>query len=289
MTGEASDNGRIVAVTLPSEDDISHIMALKDKCERRFGVGIVLTADFLRSLNKVGVGAMAFMKGDRHAGFAFFYSFEPEEAEVSIFADPDEDWRSICSQLLDASMEEGRRRGHFRLLVMNDRRLTSGVDLIKRATGKLVFSEHRMRSIGTPGSPAQPIDLREVGNDDPLLREVELECHDHFYSKPDQRRYLAQAEGRPIGKIDVLEEGPDAELTGFCVLPWFRGKGFGKAILLKMVGILRAEGKDRITLDVQTDNDVALSLYLKSGFEEEFTIDYYAISLKELMIIERRV
>ena len=54
-----------------------------------------------------------------------------------------------------------------------------------------------------------------------------------------------------------------------------------------MVSILREEGKDRITLDVQTDNDVALSLYLKSGFEKEFTIDYYTISLKELITIER--
>lgn len=291
MSAEAHDifgSGRIVTVTSPSESDIAQILALKEKCEKRLGIGIVLTGDFLRTLNKEGVGAMAFMNEGRHIGFSFFYSFEKEEAEVSIFADPDEDWKRVHSLLLDAAIAECRRRGHFRLLVLNDRRLLSGVEPIRTAGGKLVFSEHRMTSNAAPMVKDQRIDLRAVGNDDAMLREIELECHDRFYSKPDQRRYLAMVEGSPIGKIDIYQEGPDAELTGFCVLPWSRGKGFGKAILQSMVSILRTEGKGKITLDVQTDNDVALSLYLKSGFEKEFTIDYYSISLKELITVERQ-
>ena len=284
---DITGNGKIVSVTAPSENEIEQILALKEKCEKRLGIGIVLTGDFLRSLDKAMVGALAFMKETHYIGFSFFYSFEKEEAEVSIFADPEEDWKGVHCLLLEAGMAECERRGHFRILVLNDRRFLSGVELIKRAGGKLAFSEHRMKSNSATMMTAQDIDLKEVGNDDAMLREVELECHDRFYSKPDQKRYLALVDGRPVGKIDVFEEGSDAELTGFCVLPWTRGKGFGKAILQKMVSILREEGKDRVTLDVQTDNDVALSLYLKSGFEKEFTIDFYAISLKELITIER--
>jgi ribosomal protein S18 acetylase RimI-like enzyme len=279
---------RIVTVTSPSENDIALILALRDKCEKRSGTGILLTGDFLRTLNKAGVGALAFMNEGHYIGFSFFYSFEKEEAEVSIFADPDEDWKRVHSLLLEAAITECRRRGHFRLLLLNDRRFLPAVELIKMAGGKLAFSEHRMTSTTAAGAIVQHIDLRPVGDDDAMLREIELECHDRFYSKPDQKRFLAMVDGSPIGKIDVYEEGPDAELTGFCVLPWSRGKGFGKAILQSMVGILRAEGKDKITLDVQTDNDVALSLYLKSGFVKEFTIDYYSISLKELITVERQ-
>ncbi|HEY3420040.1 MAG TPA: GNAT family N-acetyltransferase [Methanomassiliicoccales archaeon] len=288
VAGEKADEGRIIPIADPSENEISQILALKEKCEMRMGVGILLTGDFLRSLDKPGVGALAFVREARCIGFSFFYSFEKEEAEVSIFADPDEDWMVVCSMLLDATTAECKRRGHFRILVMNDRRLNVGVDLIKGVGGKLAFSEHRMSSTGSQMVPTQQIDLREVGNDDLMLREVELECHDRFYSKPDQRRFLAQVDGRPIGKIDVLDEGSVSELTGFCVLPWSRGKGFGRSILRNMVNMLRAEGKGRIILDVQTDNDVALSLYLKSGFEKEFTIDYYAISLKEMVTVEGR-
>jgi len=86
-------------------------------------------------------------------------------------------------------------------------------------------------------------------------------------------------EGKPVGKVDVNMEGTIAELTGFCMVPELRGMGHGKAILLGIVDILRAEGKERIVLDVQTGNDIALGLYQKSGFRRAFTIDYYEITL----------
>ncbi len=90
---------------------------------------------------------------------------------------------------------------------------------------------------------------------------------------------MASIDGKPVGKVDVNVEGTVAELTGFCVVPELRGKGLGKMILYKIVDIQRAEGRDMIVLDVQTDNDIALELYQKSGFRRSFTIDYYVITL----------
>ena len=265
------------------ETEIAQILALKEKCEHRLGIGIVLTGDFLRTLDRPGVGAFAYMKGTECIGFAFFFSFMQEEAEASIFADPDEEQEQLRSDLLQNTIDECKRRGHVRLLVMNDRRQSNGVELIQNAGGKLVFSEHRMESHGEPPAPEQHVDLSQVGNDDAKLRDVELESFGCFYSKPDQKRYLAMFEGSPIGKIDVCQDGPDVELTGFCVLPGLRGRGLGKAILRSVVILMKNKGKERITLDVQTDNDVALSLYLRSGFEKEFTLDYYAISLEDMI------
>jgi ribosomal protein S18 acetylase RimI-like enzyme len=280
---EGSRAETIKPIMAPTETEIAQILALKEKCEHRLGIGIILSGDFLRTLDKPGVGAFGYMKGTEYIGFVSFYSFMKEEAEASIFADPDEDQVQVRSDLLQKTIEECKLRGHVRLLVMNDRRHSNGVALIQAAGGKLVFSEHRMRSHGEPLPPEQHIILREVGNDDAQLRDIEFECFERFYAKPDQKRYLAMFLGTPIGKIDVSQDGPDVELTGFCVLPGLRGKGLGKAILRSMVILLRNEGKERITLDVQTDNDVALSLYLKSGFEKEFTIDYYAISLEDMI------
>ena len=279
MQGMAED-GRVLAVSSVSEGEISRIMALKEKCERRLGIGIVLSAEFLRSLEKPGVGALAFRTGKQYLGFAFLYSFEKEEAETCLFADPDYDGDTIKASLLEATIAECKRRGHLRLLVMNDRRLTGGVGLIERNGSRLAFSEHRMIWDRTARRPSIDIGFLEVGNDDAALIKVEMECHGRFYSKPDQRRYLALVDGEPVGKIDVNLEGPDADLTGLCVLPRLRGNGFGKAILQGMVGVQKAAGKERIVLDVQTDNDVALSLYIKSGFEKVFTIDYYEIPLE---------
>jgi ribosomal protein S18 acetylase RimI-like enzyme len=281
-------DGRVEPVIGPTEGQITQILALKEKCENRLGTEIILSADFLRALDKAGMGAFAFMKEGRVLGFVFFYSFAKEEAEGCIIADPDGDWKNVSFALLEAAKKECGLRGHVRLLVMNDRRSVSGAEFISEAGGRLSFSEHRMLSHDAPSISNQPIELRAVGNEDQKLGEIELECHGRFYSKPDQTRYLALKEGEAVGKIDVCEEGSEAELTGFCVVPRLRGRGLGKAILQGMVGILRSQGKEVITLDVQTDNDVALSLYLKSGFEKKFTMDYYEMGLEDIISDKHR-
>ncbi len=278
-----ANSENIVPITAPTESDISEILKLKAKCEQRLDIGIVLGAGFLRSLEKEGVGALAYKKEGRLVGFIFFYSFDKEEVEASLFTDPDDDWKKVGLSLLEAMREESRRRGHERLLVMNDRRFPSGAHMIMQNGGKPAFSEHRMEAADVRIPASHHIDLRLVSNDDATLYAVEQACHARFYSKPDQRRYLAIHEDKAIGKIDVLVEGSTADLTGFCVVPEQRRNGYGKAILQSIIETMRMEGKDRIILDVQTDNDVALSLYLKSGFKKGFTLDYYAMSLEEMI------
>jgi ribosomal protein S18 acetylase RimI-like enzyme len=277
---DESVQGDIEPLNELTEGQIARVMALKEECERRWGIAIPLGSYFLRSLDRNGSGALAYIEEGRFIGFVFFYSFEKEEAEAFIFADPDADWKKVSVMLLEATKAECRRRGHSRLLLMNDRRYVEGYDLALAAGGKLSSSEHRMESRAAPAAPGQSIELRRVSNDDPELHAVELECHGMFYSKPDQARYLGIVDGEPVGKIDVYDDGTEVELTGFCVLPRFRGRGLGRAILKSTVRILRSQGKEGIILDVRTDNDVALSLYLRSGFEQRFTVDYYVISLE---------
>ncbi len=266
-----------------TEDEIGKILGLKELCERKQGISIIMSGDFLRSLDKPGLGAFQLLKEGRIIGFAFFYSFVKEEAEAMVFADPDEEWSGSCLALMKATMAECERRGHARLLFMNDRRFPAGAQLLIEMGGKLAFSEHRMEATGGEHLvTAHHIDLIEVGNDDPRLCEVELSCFSNFHSKPDQRRFLAMSEGSAVGKVDVNADGTITELTGLCVIPELRGKGHGKAILREVVEVLRIEGKERIVLDVQTDNDIALELYQKAGFRKVFTLDYYAILLRRI-------
>jgi GNAT superfamily N-acetyltransferase len=284
---DGSIPGRIEPFTKMTEGQIAQVMDLKERCEQRLGIAMLLTADFLRGLDRPGNGALAFIEDERLVGFVFFYSFAKEEAEACIFADPDQEWSTVSVSLLEATRAECRRRGHSRLLLLNDRRYLPGTELALAAGAKMSFSEHRMESTGIPTASAQSVELRRVADDDPELRAVELECHGSFYSKPDQARYLGISGGEPVGKIDVHEEGEDAELTGFCVVPRLRGKGLGRSILQSIVRLLRSQGKGNISLDVQTDNDVALSLYVRSGFEQRFTVDYYEMSLEEMISEER--
>lgn len=279
-TSAAFQPNQIVPISAPSENEIGQIMRLKHVCENGLDIGILLTTEFLRSIERHGGGAFKMVRDEEIIGFVFFYSFIPEEAEAMIFVHSDEDWSKITSILINAAKRECERRGHSRLLFMNDKRFSAGAELLVKEGCNLAFSEHRMALTNDGVASCHHVSLSEVGDEDATLRKIEHACFRRFLSKPDQRRFIASCEGRPVGKIDVCMDGTKAELTGFCVIPEYRRRGYGRSILMEIVYILRIEGMMGIELDVQTDNEKALSLYQKSGFRRESTMDFYELVLK---------
>jgi ribosomal protein S18 acetylase RimI-like enzyme len=76
--------------------------------------------------------------------------------------------------------------------------------------------------------------------------------------------------------IGVYEEAERDYIHGFCIAKQFRGRGVGKAALLRTVQLCRSERPGReLHLEVQTRNENALSLYNKAGFRTINVFDYY--------------
>lgn len=61
----------------------------------------------------------------------------------------------------------------------------------------------------------------------------------------------------------ILDEG---QISNIAVLPAFRGRGIGLAILEEIIKCCGSEGCDRITLELRRSNSVARALYEKCGF-----------------------
>jgi ribosomal protein S18 acetylase RimI-like enzyme len=89
------------------------------------------------------------------------------------------------------------------------------------------------------------------------------------------RAYLAEIDGIPAGRISALVSDQEVYLRAFSVLEHYRGRGIGRALLLGTIARLRAEGNQRFSLDVVTDNHNALGLYTSCGFREASVYDYY--------------
>lgn len=66
--------------------------------------------------------------------------------------------------------------------------------------------------------------------------------------------------------ISVLFE--DAELQRIAVSPQYRRLGLGRELLLAVVAMSKAEGAERILLEVREENHGAIELYLAEGFIE---------------------
>ena len=85
--------------------------------------------------------------------------------------------------------------------------------------------------------------------------------------------YVALVGERVVGWCDVM---PGDRVTtahsgvlGIAVLPDYRGKGIGAALLDSALGKAKASGMSRVELTVREDNRRAISLYRKKGFRRE--------------------
>jgi ribosomal-protein-alanine N-acetyltransferase len=68
----------------------------------------------------------------------------------------------------------------------------------------------------------------------------------------------------------------EAHLLNICVKQVYQGHGIGKLILQSMIEMAKDKKVHTIFLEVRPSNDIALNLYLKSGFNEIGTRkDYY--------------
>jgi len=94
-----------------------------------------------------------------------------------------------------------------------------------------------------------------------------------FLSSPGLVQWAALAGDEIVGWCDgrrsPLEGFRHAGVLGMGLLPGYRGKGLGRALLLATLQSARELGLGRIELEVLESNRAAIALYERHGFEHE--------------------
>lgn len=83
-----------------------------------------------------------------------------------------------------------------------------------------------------------------------------------------------RVEGRVASVACVAADGAVAVLSGVATLPAMRGRGLARRACLASFGWARSEGARVACLQVEVDNDAALSLYRRLGFRESYRYAY---------------
>ena len=81
----------------------------------------------------------------------------------------------------------------------------------------------------------------------------------------EQNAYAMTLDGAVVAFSQVVAKPKNRQhLAKFIVNPRFRGQGYGRAFLHEL---LKRTTADRISLNVNEGNDIAISLYVAAGFE----------------------
>ncbi|MDO8732979.1 MAG: ribosomal protein S18-alanine N-acetyltransferase [Actinomycetota bacterium] len=97
--------------------------------------------------------------------------------------------------------------------------------------------------------------------------------------------FLAMDESSVLGYAGLFALTPDADVQTIAVSPKAQGKGMGRLLLEELINQAIARDCVQLVLEVRSDNDAALSMYTRRGFEQLNTRrDYYAPGVDALVM-----
>jgi ribosomal protein S18 acetylase RimI-like enzyme len=278
--GHGSRNG-IVPVQGLARDELAEVTRLMERCNQYEGLDLPL---YLPAAGpQAPDGVCPFLHYSQGTLTGYLDSDTGNEACGMVH--PEYRRRGIGRALIAAVSEEYRQRGINRWFLICDEASPSGPAFARVVGAQRRMSEYRMEWTGEHTSTARPAPERLVLHpvsaldQDLFLQTVAAafgdpiaEVRQRYASRlkePQLRYYLARRDGEPVGTVGLCEERNVVYITSLGVIPVHRGLGLGRAILTWVLDLLRGEGVTTIRLEVQTDNQQALSLYRKCGFREQ--------------------
>jgi ribosomal protein S18 acetylase RimI-like enzyme len=282
-----------------SQEEYGAIRGLEDICYKKQVTNLKLELDF--KMNQRGSSVknkimteFLYYENDTLVGYLGLCNFGRDIVEVSGMVHPEFRMKGIFKKLYLLAKAEWEKICPSQVLVLCDHTSLSGLAFINSLEAEYSSSEYKMylnkRDLDT--NCANGIKLRVATKEDA----AELHRQDSIYfglveKEADDREikeipiqeaagtvsYIAELQGKIIGKIRIDVTDNEGGIYGFGILPDFRGKGYGRETLSIALEILKKKQLDNIFLEVATENKNALGLYESCGFEETSVMDYYIV------------
>ncbi|NHW34546.1 GNAT family N-acetyltransferase [Paenibacillus aceris] len=284
-----------------SAQELEEVRELWEACNSHDHIEIKLNWSTLSDRPPGVTNDFLFYRDDRIVGFLAIYSFLSTEVEISGMVHPEARNQGIFGQLVQTALEACRRREVPKAIFINERGSARGKAFLLKIGAGYSFSEYVMElqedAAVAPHNGEQLLTLRSADVQDTELL-VQLNMSGFNMAEEDTREYVSQTiagdkertwiaelglgeKKEPIGKIGAMI-GEDASgfIYGFCVLPAYRGKGYGRHILSQTITELKQRHQaGLIKLEVAVENEKALGLYESCGFRTKNANDYYVLML----------
>jgi len=292
------------------QEDYDAIHALELECMHIDRIALKLELDYKLedAVNNSGhrgirhINEFLYFDADQLIGYIGICGFgnESEPLEITGMVHPQYRHLGVFSKLHVLAMAECKNRGASGMLWLCDQSSLPGKSFLKRLGARYQYSEFEMylrkelrkmderQTKGVHLQKATNADAYEVakqnavffGSHDDGDHGGKIELQDSLPEEEEKRGmtiYLAKKDDRIIGKVHLQLINGLGGIYGFGVLPEYRGKGFGRAILLKSIKLLTDAAAKEIMLQVSADNPTALGLYKSCGFVETSVMDYHTL------------
>ena len=222
--------------------------------------------------------------------FPFDGNVHTSNPEALLVVDPAHRRKGIGSQLVGRAKDYWHSLGVNSYLLACEDKSASGNAFLKAVGGEFSHSELRLRlenklrqltesTVSLRLAKLEDLDLlvRLLAKafDDPIEAHIPRLLRD--LPSTHHRFYLGSVNQNPIGCIGVVGEERRAYVIAFGIIPEHRGRGYGRQMLSQTANSLLTENWHDIFIEVDSTNQVALSLYETCGFNKYTSYNYYKI------------
>ena len=236
-------------------DDYQEIDELQKLCAQYDQISFKLELDF--KLNRGGnendrpVKRNEFLYYDEHKliGYIGICNFGGSGIEANGMVHPDYRRQGVFTELFSFVKDEWAARAYPKMLLLSDHNSVSGLGFIKHTGAVHDHSEYEMylNYNSKQEAKVKHVVLRKATNEDAkeiaqqnfiyFEEEFDQEQEENVLLPEDEERYgslifLAEAQGKTIGKVHLEKIEKTGGIYGLGVIPEHRRKGYGREILL---------------------------------------------------------
>lgn len=279
------------------KNDYIDINNLKSICIDYDKTYLKLETDYkISNANKNGdninlINEFMFYDGNNLIGYAGICSFGGDALEVNGMVHPDYRRKGIFTRLFSLVKDEFNKRDINEMLLLSDNNSTGGIEFIKNVSSDYDHSEHDM-NLDMAAEHVLNFDnvvFRKATHED--INKIARENFEFFYeydlegisdnekdnSNSSNCTYVMEIDDVVIGKSRLEINDNIGGIYGLEILPDYRGKGYGRELLVHSIIKLKESNVKGVTLQVETNNKNALNLYKSCGFKENYTMVYYSL------------
>jgi ribosomal protein S18 acetylase RimI-like enzyme len=214
-----------------------------------------------------------------------------EEAELSAYTLPEYRQRGYFKRLLTEAIEEIKKYKIRDLIFVCEPQSKDGIEAIKRLKVELDFTEYFLRlknySENRELSKNRLLKLYKAEPEDKenlisLSQDIFEDSYEdakniitRSFEADNRLQYIAKLDEVLVGMGAVSFENEEASISGLGISPQYQGKGFGQDLLNLILSELKRDGTENITIEVDSNNEVAFNLYKICGFEVVASFNYY--------------
>ena len=253
-----------------------------DKIHLKLEIDYKLSNNEKYSNNMNKINEFMFYDDNKLVGYAGICDFGGDEIEVNGMVHPEYRRRGIFTRLFSLVKDEFNKRDSKGMLLLSDNNSIGGISFIKRITDDYHHSEYDM-NLDMDVIHKENFDnlvFRKVVKED--IAKIARE-NLKFFNDNDidgilfDSTYVLETGNVIIGRVRLEIVDNIGGIYGLEILPEYRGKGYGRELLIRSINKLKESKVNAINLQVETKNNNALNLYKSCGFKVNYTMDYYIL------------